>query len=90
MAVHGLNPRNNADHAFDTWRKPQGEGGTLWLRDPLSSTLPRARILLYEYNSSPAFGSSKEQFVHQANDLLENVRIERRKVSNDAVALMQA
>ena len=39
--------------------------------------IPHARIFLYQYDSSPAFGSSKERFVHQANDLLERVHIKR-------------
>ena len=80
VAVHGLNPWNRRDHALDTWRKPKGPSGTLWLQDNLPYAIPNARIFLYEYESSPAFGSTKERFVHQANDLLENIRIERRKV----------
>ena len=63
-----------------TWRKPQGAGGNLWLRDNLPQAIPNARVFLYEYESSTAFGSTKERFVYQANDLLENLRIERRKV----------
>ena len=80
VAVHGLNPWNRQDHALDTWRKPKGPAGTLWLQDTLPEVLPNARVFLYEYESSPAFGSTKERFVYQANDLLENIRIERRKV----------
>ena len=77
VAVHGLNPWGNPDHAFDTWRKPKGANGNLWLRDELPKTVPNARIFLYQYDSSPAFGSSKERFVHQANDLLERIHIKR-------------
>ena len=77
IAVHGLNPWGNPEHALDTWRKPKGANGNLWLRDELPKTVPYARIFLYSYDSSPAFGSSKERFVHQANDLLERVHIKR-------------
>ena len=80
VAVHGLNPWNRKEHALDTWRKPSGPEGSLWLRDALPNVVPNARVFLYEYESSPAFGSTRERFVHQANDLLENLRIERRKV----------
>ena len=77
MAVHGLNPWNNPDHAFDTWRKPKGIDGWLWLRHDLPKTTPYARIFLYKYNSSPVFRASKERFVHQAKDLLETIHIDR-------------
>ncbi|KAJ0119942.1 hypothetical protein J7T55_000792 [Diaporthe amygdali] len=53
VAVHGLNPRGKSvkDHAWDTWRKPDGASGKLWMRDDLPTSLPDARILLYEYDS---------------------------------------
>lgn len=78
--VHGLNPWNCQDHALDTLPNTKGQAGTLWLQDTLPEVLPNARVFLYEYESSPAFESTKERFVYQANDLLENIRIERRKV----------
>ncbi|KAK2616030.1 hypothetical protein N8I77_002749 [Diaporthe amygdali] len=51
--VHGLNPRGKSvkNHAWDTWRKPDGASGKLWMRDDLPMSLPDARILLYEYDS---------------------------------------
>jgi len=53
IAVHGLNPpsKNDHDHAWDTWRKPSGPQGRLWLRNGLPQQLPESRIFLYEYNS---------------------------------------
>ncbi|KAH6669946.1 hypothetical protein B0J14DRAFT_640925 [Halenospora varia] len=48
IAVHGLNPRsrNDRDHAWDTWRKPSGLEGRLWLRDDLPQHVPQTRRYL--------------------------------------------
>jgi hypothetical protein len=81
VAVHGLNPWNKKDHAYDTWRKPEGEKGHLWLRDTFPRAQPDARVLLYSYNSAPVFGESKERFVHEANSLLERLSLTRREVN---------
>lgn len=59
----------------------------LWLRDYLPKSTPNARILIYEYNSNPVFATSKERFVHHANDLLERLHIARDMVSTDSFAL---
>lgn len=42
VAVHGLNPHSKPDeqHAWDTWRKPAGPAGRLWLRDDLPKVAP--------------------------------------------------
>lgn len=80
VAIHGLNPWNKKDHAFDTWRKPKGEKGKLWLRDYLPQEVPNARIWIFKYNSNPAFSASKERFVTEANGLLEDVYNEREDV----------
>lgn len=88
IAVHGLNPWGNPDHAFDTWRKPKGLHGDLWLRDELPKTIPNARIFLYQYDSNPAFGNSRERFVHQANDLLERMHIKRTEHSHRPIVLL--
>lgn len=77
MAVHGLNPVNKADHAFNTWRKPQNDKGHLWLRDALPKVQANARVFLYEYNSSPVFGAGKDSFVREANALLDEIYGER-------------
>ena len=79
IAIHGLNPRGREDHAGHTW---ETSSGRLWLRDldALPRQAPWARTLLYEYNSSPAFGTDNERFVHQANSLLECILIARREV----------
>jgi hypothetical protein len=79
VAIHGLNPTNRDDHAVATWT--DSKSGHLWLRDALPHSQPSARVLLYSYNSSPAFGNDKDRFILQANSLLERLRIIRRKVS---------
>lgn len=89
VAIHGLNPLNDKDHAFNTWRKPKTASGMLWLRDYLPQTTPNARILIYEYNSNPVFATSKERFVHHANDLLERLHIARDKVSPDCFRVVR-
>ena len=89
VAIHGLNPRNDKDHAFNTWRSPKTASGKLWLRDYLPQTTPNARMLIYEYNSNPVFATSKERFVHQANDLLERLRIARDMVSPDCFRIVR-
>ncbi|PVH70814.1 hypothetical protein DL98DRAFT_521398, partial [Cadophora sp. DSE1049] len=80
IAVHGLNPRskNDRDHAWDTWRKPSGPEGHLWLRDELPQHVPETRIFLYEYNSTAVYGKDRDTFIGKANELLEAIRIERR------------
>ena len=77
VAVHGLNPKGNTTHAMDTWEA----GGSLWLRDRLPRRQPNARILLYDYNSSPVFGSSQGRFIDEATQFLECLHLERSKVS---------
>ena len=62
------------------WRKPSGDKGRLWLRDDLPKYAPWARIFLYQYNSKLVYGGDKARFVDKANDLLETLRIERKKV----------
>ncbi|PGH02850.1 hypothetical protein AJ80_08800 [Polytolypa hystricis UAMH7299] len=73
IAVHGLNPFNSAGHALNTWRKPQDDDGSLWLRDFFPKVQPNARIFLYEYNSSPVFSAGRDSFVREANQLLDEI-----------------
>lgn len=79
IAVHGLNPRSkkDADHAWDTWRTPAGPKGRLWLRDDLPKLVPNARIFLYQYNATVAYGKDQRTFSDKANALLEAIRVER-------------
>jgi triacylglycerol esterase/lipase EstA (alpha/beta hydrolase family) len=74
-----LNPRskNDIDHAWDTWRRPSGLQGRLWLRDDLPQHVPETRIFLYEYNSTAVYGKDRDTFIGKANELLEAIRIER-------------
>ena len=71
---------DDVQHAWNTWRKPSGDDGRLWLRDDLPKHMPEARIFLYEYNSRLIYGGDKSRFVDKANDLLEALRGERKKV----------
>ena len=80
VAVHGLNPRskNDEDHAWDTWRKPAGDKGRNWLKDDLPKRYTaKARIFIWVYNSTLVYGRDRGQFSDKANDLLEQLRIER-------------
>ena len=79
IAIHGLNPLGSEDHAIETWQDKTS--GSLWLRDRIPPKLPNVRIFLYQYNSSPVFGTTQDRFIHEANDFLERVRLKRRGVS---------
>ncbi|CZR59520.1 uncharacterized protein PAC_09412 [Phialocephala subalpina] len=83
VAVHGLNPFNNERHAFNTWQKPHHDTGHLWLQDAFPKVQPNARIYLYEYNSSPVFGASKDTFVREANQLLDEIYGARWQIGRD-------
>ncbi|KAL4790496.1 hypothetical protein BDV19DRAFT_372146 [Aspergillus venezuelensis] len=88
VAVHGLNPINSTDHAFNTWRKPLDNKGCLWLRDCFPKAQPNARIYLYEYNSSPVFGSAKDSFVGEANQLLDEIYGERWQMNGNTPLIL--
>lgn len=90
VAVHGLNPRSKsiADHAWDTWRKPSGEKGRLWLRDDLPEALPEARIYLYEYDSTAVYGKDRGTFIDKANALLEAITLKRQNATQRPLLLL--
>ncbi|KAH6669960.1 hypothetical protein B0J14DRAFT_545730 [Halenospora varia] len=80
VAVHGLNPLNKENHAFDTWQKSDGTGnGHLWLRDTFPTAQPNARIFLYSYDSRPTFSENKDRFIQEASLLLEWISVKREK-----------
>jgi hypothetical protein len=79
VAIHGLNPFNRVGHGTDTWRKPTGRGGHLWLKDALPNSLPTVRTMLYNYDPSPGFGG-KVRLAPEATQLLENLRMTRMTV----------
>ncbi|KAL9110530.1 MAG: hypothetical protein Q9227_004888 [Pyrenula ochraceoflavens] len=83
IAVHGLNPKGKDDdlHAFETWSRPKGGKGDLWLRDQLPITLPHARIFIAVYDSQPVFGN-KDRFFRQANTLLEEILMKRDEIDD--------
>ena len=88
--MHGLNPRsrNDADHAWDTWRTPAGPQGRLWLRDDLPQYVSESRIFLYEYNSTAVYGKDRGTFIDKANELLEAIRTERDDVEIRPILLL--
>ncbi|KAK4108787.1 hypothetical protein N656DRAFT_678377, partial [Canariomyces notabilis] len=71
IAIHGL-----GGHPFTTWTANthesdrKGEKPTrLWLRDFLPKDLPSARIITYEYSSSP-FSSHQDLGISEAAEKL--------------------
>lgn len=74
VAVHGLNFKNNANHAHDTWTL----NDRIWLKDFLPSSLGQpARILLFEYNSSPALDATAIKLADHARSLLQWLSLKR-------------
>ncbi|KAF7168290.1 hypothetical protein CNMCM6106_003531 [Aspergillus hiratsukae] len=90
VAVHGLNPLSKGveDHAWDTWRKPSGDRGRLWLRDDLPKALPESRIFLYVYESTVAYGNDQSTFSDKANALLEAIKSKRRDANQTPLLLL--
>lgn len=81
VAVHGLNPTGRDDHAWQTWTKTTAGGqDRIWLKEDLPRIAPRARILLYEYNSFPALTQTKSRFVYEGDKLLSCLENERYEV----------
>ncbi|RKK21427.1 hypothetical protein BFJ67_g17279 [Fusarium oxysporum f. sp. cepae] len=75
VAVHGLNFKNSDDHARKTWTM----GDKFWLKDFLPSALTRpARVMLFEYNSSPAVGATAIKLSGHANNLLQWLKLKRK------------
>jgi hypothetical protein len=72
--VHGLNPTNTEFHAEATWTS----GNKLWLRDFLPQQIPKARVLLFGYNSNIAFETSIAGVREQAENLLNRLKAKRR------------
>lgn len=90
IAVHGLNPRSKDDatHAWDSWRTPKGKKGHLWLREDLPSIVPESRIFLYEYNATVVYGKDQGTFISKANELLEAIRIERDETNSARILFL--
>ena len=70
MFVHGLNPTGDPDHARRTWTH---ENGTIWPATLLPQLLPKARILLFAYNSSVLGNASNVPVAGHAQSLLNDV-----------------
>ncbi|KAK4141539.1 WD40-repeat-containing domain protein [Dichotomopilus funicola] len=74
VAIHGLNFEGVPNHAQKTWTK----GDKLWLKDFVPDYLPKpARVMLFAYNSSPAFGASAIRLDDHARNLLQWLSLER-------------
>jgi hypothetical protein len=69
-----LNPTNKDFHAEATWTS----GDKLWLRDFLPRQLPKARVLLFGYNSNVAFETSTAGVREQAENLLNRLKGKRK------------
>lgn len=75
VAVHGLNATDDDGIAYLTWTASNGK---MWLRDFLPRKLPKARILLFGYNSNVAFEASVAGIVAHAGNLLNWLILKRR------------
>jgi hypothetical protein len=54
-------------------------GDKLWLKDFLPSALSKpARVMLFEYNSSPAIGATAIKLAGHANNLLQWLKLKRK------------
>ncbi|MCJ1307661.1 hypothetical protein MMC25_001308 [Agyrium rufum] len=77
VAVHGLNFTGAADPGTSTWERD----GKIWMRDFLPYALERScRVMIYEYNSSPAIGSSTIKLDDHAKKLLLLLSLKRKIV----------
>ncbi|KAF4625483.1 hypothetical protein G7Y89_g12688 [Cudoniella acicularis] len=76
VAIHGLNPVNTASHAKKTWT---AKDGTEWLSDPrfLPLHFPKARVLLFGYNSNVAIQPSSAGVEQHVRNLLDHLQRER-------------
>jgi len=63
----------------DRARAPWTDSGRLWLRDFLPARLPKpARVMLFEYNASPAMGAAAIKLDDHAKNLLQWLGIKRK------------
>ncbi|KID95699.1 proteinrelated to kinesin light chain, partial [Metarhizium majus ARSEF 297] len=77
VAVHGLNFKNTDEHARKTWTM----GDKLWLNDFLPGALSRPiRVMMFEYNSSPAVGAAAIKLDDHAKNLLQWLNLRRKIV----------
>ncbi|KAK2598930.1 hypothetical protein QQS21_005608 [Conoideocrella luteorostrata] len=75
VAVHGLSFKNSEDHARKTWTM----GDKMWLKDFLPHALSRsARVMLFQYNSSPAVGAAAIKLDDHATNLLQWLKLKRK------------
>lgn len=47
------------------------------MRDDLPKTTPKARIFLYQYDSTAVYGHDQGTFIDKSNELLEAIRVKR-------------
>ncbi|KAH8698147.1 hypothetical protein GQ44DRAFT_633220, partial [Phaeosphaeriaceae sp. PMI808] len=72
IAIHGL-----GGHPQETWT----EQGKIWLRDFVPLKTPNVRTLTFGYNSTVAFGKSVSNIKDFALQLLDGLRIIRKKAT---------
>ncbi|KAI0380774.1 hypothetical protein F5Y04DRAFT_256678 [Hypomontagnella monticulosa] len=87
IAIHGLNPKNSSNHAEKTWTS---RNGVKWLEDKrfLPAEFPKARVLLFGYNSSVAIESSPAGVREQVNNLLNHLERVRSSDLNRPLVFM--
>ncbi|RDL38237.1 uncharacterized protein BP5553_02577 [Venustampulla echinocandica] len=73
IAIHGL-----GGNPMATWTDPKSQ--KLWLRDLLPHDIPRARIMTFGYDATPAFENSVAGVEDHARDLLRCLRERRERV----------
>jgi len=70
--VHGLNPKAAKNHGRQTWTHPNT---IFWPGDIIPKLLPKARILLFEYNSQVACSGAADLGIRDhADNLLDYYR----------------
>lgn len=87
VAVHGLNPFSSGTNAYTTWTADESGVERNWLIDDtiegfLPKTLPKARVMVFGYNSNAVFGGSTATVNEHAENLLKFLRTKRLKVSH--------
>ncbi|KAK4988131.1 hypothetical protein LTR50_004153 [Elasticomyces elasticus] len=76
IAIHGLNFLGSPKPGTSTWE----QDGKLWIRDFLPQHLSTTcRVMLYEYNSSPAVGAAAFTLDDHAKKLLLLLNLKRKK-----------
>lgn len=100
VAVHGLNiPINGKawkaeSFGINTWVSddPNKPGNAkfkkLWLKDFLPESFPRARVMVFGYNSNVGLNTSTAGVAGAADDLLAKLRHKRRDINDRPILFL--